>query len=115
MNDPVRDSGLDRQFALSRVGGDEELLKEIAAVFLEDYPNSLREIQAALAAGEADQLERAAHSLKGSVANFGARDAVAFALRLEQMGRARQLQDCVETVQALEAALAALHPELEAL
>lgn len=65
MNDPVPESGLDRQFALSRVGGDEELLKEIALIFLEDYPNSLREIRAAIASGDASQLERAAHSLEG--------------------------------------------------
>lgn len=115
MNDPVRESGLDRQFALSRVGGDDELLKEIAAVFLEDYPNSLREIHAAIDSGDASQLERSAHSLKGSVANFGARDAVAAAFRLEQMGRARQLQDCAATLRTLEQALALLHPELAAL
>ena len=115
MNDPVPESGLDRQLALSRVGGDEELLKEIAIIFLEDYPNSLREIQAAIDSGDSSELERSAHSLKGSVANFGARDAVACALRLEQMGRAGQLQDCVETLRALERALAALHLALAAL
>ena len=115
MNDPVRESGLDRQFALLRVGGDDELLKEIAAVFLADYPNSLQEIRAAIHSGDAIQLERSAHSLKGSVANFGARDAVAAALRLEQLGRVRHLQDCAETLRALEQALASLHPELAAL
>lgn len=115
MNDSGRESGLDRQFALSRVGGDEELLKEIAAVFLADYPNSLREIHAAIAAGEANQLERSAHSLKGSVANFGARDAVACALRLEEMGRAGKIQDGDEILRALEHALAALQVELQAL
>jgi two-component system sensor histidine kinase/response regulator len=115
MNDPVRESGLDRQFALSRVGGDVELLKEIAVVFLADYPNSLREIRAAIDSGDPILLERAAHSLKGSVANFGARDAVASALRLEQMGRARQMRDCAGAFQELDQALAALHPELAAL
>lgn len=49
------------------------------------------------------------------MANFGARDAVASALRLEQMGRARQLQGCAEELRALEEALAALRSELEAL
>jgi HPt (histidine-containing phosphotransfer) domain-containing protein len=115
MNDPGRESGLDRQFALSRVGGDEELLKEIAAVFVADYPNSLREIRAAIDSGDASLLERSAHSLKGSVANFGARDAVASALRLEQMGRARQMRDCAGALQELEQALASLRPQLAAL
>jgi HPt (histidine-containing phosphotransfer) domain-containing protein len=115
MNDPVWASGFDRQYALSRVAGDEELLKEIAAVFLEDYPNSLREIRAGIASADAGRMERAAHSLKGSVANFGARDAVACALKLEQMGRASRLQDCAGTLQELEQALASLHAELAAL
>lgn len=115
MNDSVGESGLDRQLALSRVGGDEELLKEIAAVFLEDYPNSLREIRTAIDSGDSSLLERSAHSLKGSVANFGARDAVASAWRLEQMGRARQLHDGAGTLRELELALASLHLELVAL
>ena len=63
---------LDRALALSRVGGDEDLLREIAGLFLDDYPNLVEKIKQALAANDARGLERASHSLKGSVANFGA-------------------------------------------
>ena len=66
----------------------------------------------------ADHLEacmRAAHSLKGSVANFGASAAVAAALRLEQMGRAQQLVEAPEALRALEQALSKVCAELTAL
>ena len=115
MNGPVPESVFDRQFALSRVGGDEELLKEIAAVFLEDYPNSIREIRSAITAGDAKRLENSAHTLKGSVSTFGARGAVESASRLEQLGRSQRVEAYAEALLALEQALSALHPELEAL
>jgi len=112
MNAQVPEPGLDRQVALLRVGGDEELLKEIAVIFLEDYPRVLAEIRDAIASNDAKQLEAAAHTLKGSVGNFGAAAVVASALRLEQMGRTAQLEQSAEVLHALEAGLSVLHVEL---
>ena len=77
---------LDYPLALSRVGGDKELLKELGDLFLEEYPQLLAEIHDAHKQGAAAQLGRVAHSLKGSVANFGAKDAVELAAQLEQCG-----------------------------
>jgi HPt (histidine-containing phosphotransfer) domain-containing protein len=105
----------DKAVALSRVGGDLELLKEIAVLFLEDYPKSLSELRAAIEAGDAKGVERTAHGLKGSVSNFGAEPAVNAALQLETMGRARQLVEVEQVLHSLELALAALRPELESL
>jgi two-component system, sensor histidine kinase and response regulator len=111
----------DRRVALSRVGGDEELLKEIAEIFLEDYPKVLAEIQAALASGDARRLEQSAHSLKGSAGNFGAKAVVGAASRLEQLGRAGRANGVASEMPAsgemndLGQALLALRAELEAL
>ena len=101
--------------ALARVGGDEELLHEIAVLFLHECPRALLEIHQAVAGEDAAKLENAAHSLKGSVANFGASTAVEAAFRLEQMGRARQLAEAPEVLRALEQALAIVCAELNAL
>jgi HPt (histidine-containing phosphotransfer) domain-containing protein len=109
------ETALDRPFALSRVGGDLELLKEIAAIFLEDSPKILGEIRGALEKKDAQAVERAAHNLKGSVANFGARSTVEAALRLEQIGRSGQLEHATEALQVLEQVLSVLRRELEAL
>lgn len=109
------EKSLDRQLALSRVGGDLELLKEIAHLFVEDYPKLLDDLHHAIAAGDAGAVERTAHGLKGSVSTFGARTAMEAARSIESLGRARQLAELTPLVTTLEAALAALRPELEAL
>ena len=106
-------STLDRDMALSRVGGDAELLKEIAVLFLDDYPKALAEIRDALARGDARGVERSAHGLKGSVANFGAHSAVDAARIIEELGRNQQLAEVAHVLQTLDLALAALRPELE--
>ena len=86
MSEQIQEQLLDRANALARVGGDLDLLKEIAALFLDEYPRELDEIRTALASGDAHTLERSAHGLKGAVANFGARPAVDAAFQLEQFG-----------------------------
>jgi HPt (histidine-containing phosphotransfer) domain-containing protein len=105
----------DRAVALSRVGGDAELLKEIAILFLDDYPKSLTELHQAVETGDAKRLERSAHGLKGSVSNFGARPVVDAAAELETLGRNQKLVEVEQVLRTLELALAALRPELESL
>jgi len=115
MNPQTPENGLDRQLALSRVGGDKQLLREIADLFMEECPRAFAEIREAIAHGDAAKLENAAHALKGSVANFGARDAVDAAFRLEQMGRANQMSEAEGTLHKLESALSAVCAELATL
>jgi len=115
MSTQTPESAFDRQRALSRVGGDIQLLQEIAVLFIEECPRGFAEIQAAVECGDAAKLERAAHALKGSVANFGARAAVDAAFRLEQMGRNRELTEAEPMLRVLEAALSAVCTELATL
>ncbi len=108
-------ANLDHALALERVGGDEGLLREIAVLFLDEYPAMMAEIRAALDSGNAVALERAAHSLKGSVGNFGAQAAFHAALRLEAIGRARDLTSAREAFRSLVVAMDSLRPALTAL
>jgi HPt (histidine-containing phosphotransfer) domain-containing protein len=101
--------------ALDRVGGDKELLEEVAQLFLETSPDLVAEIGRAVAAGNAEALERAAHTLKGSVGNFGAEAAFEAALRLEKMGRSRDLSGVEAALRALEEEMERLRPALESL
>ena len=112
MSEQLQEQVLDRDTALARVGGDLDLLKEIAALFLDEYPRALDDMHRALACGDAKTLERSAHGLKGSVANFGARAAVDAAFQLEQFGRAHKLDQAPPALTALERTLACLHAEL---
>ena len=106
---------LDESLALSRVGGDVELLKEVIGLFLNDYPTTFEKIKNAVAASDATALEHHAHSLKGSVSTFGADRAFEAAFELEKQGRNKDLQRAGEGVLQLEQALEALRPELETL
>jgi len=115
MNAPGPENVLDLQLALSRVGGDKQLLREIAFLFIEDCPRAFAEIQEAIASGDAAKLETTAHALKGSVANFAARDAVAAAFGLEQMGRAKEMSQAEGMLSRLESALSAVCEQLAAL
>jgi len=108
-------SRLDEAVALSRVGGDVELLREVVGLFLDDYPQSLEMIREAVARGDQSGLERHAHSLKGSVATFGAEEVFQAALALEKQGRSGDLAGSADNFRRLETALTLLRPELEAL
>ncbi|MCX6622413.1 MAG: Hpt domain-containing protein [Acidobacteria bacterium] len=103
---------LDREEALDRVGGDLELLQEVAALFLEEYPVLLDHIRQAIGAGDALALEHSAHSLKGSVGNFGAKSAHEAAFQLELAGRTHDLSRAPERLAKLESSLSHLHVSL---
>ena len=103
---------LDRALALERLGGDEELLQEVAKLFLDEYPGLMSDIRQAIETSNSNQLERAAHSLKGSVANFGSDAAWQAAFALEKLGREQQLAG-VETAYAnLVMVMHTIQPEL---
>jgi PAS domain S-box-containing protein len=106
---------LDESLALSRVGGDVELLKEVIELFLDDYPSTFEKIKSAVAASDAAALEHSAHSLKGSVSTFGANRAFEAAFTLEKQGRNKDLRDAQQGLCELEQALEALRPELQLL
>ena len=93
---------LDRDVILERVGGDVEFLQELAGLFVEDCPKLLIEIRSAITSGDALGLEHAAHTLKGSVSNFGAEPAREAAYRLEMLGRNGDLTPAPEACFALE-------------
>ena len=58
---------------LHRIDGDIDLLKEVIGIFLEDTPALLANLYAGIRIGDAEAVERAAHTLKGSAANISAK------------------------------------------
>jgi CheY-like chemotaxis protein len=103
---------LDKYVILDRVGGDTELLSEIINLFLEDYPPLVAKIKEALQQGDSQLLEKTAHTLKGSVGNFGAESAVQAALNLENMGRTGDTTEAPQQLVNLERELMRLHEAL---
>ncbi len=97
---------IDRESLLEIVGQDEGLLRELAGLFLADKPRLMAEIQDSVTRGDCAKLDRAAHTLKGSVGNFGARHAAQLAARLEKMGRDKNLQGAAEAFAELDKEIA---------
>lgn len=81
----------------------DEFLREIAGIFLEDTPQRIAELDQSLAAGDAAKFTRAAHSIKGSSSNLGAMALRAAAEKLEHqsknagLGGVTLLVDAVKT------------------
>lgn len=110
---------LDWEAALQRLDGDADLLRELAALFLDDGPQLWRELTAALAAGDTARSTRAVHSLKGVLVNFGAARALAAAEQLSaslrgggEGGMARVGAQAQAAAGRLEPALAQLYDAL---
>jgi CheY-like chemotaxis protein len=112
---PEPEAGRDWSGALAGVQGDRELLQELAGLFLEECPRWLAEIQAALAEGDCCRLQRAAHTLKGSVQVFTAQAASQAAFLLEDMARRKDLSQAGEAWAALAQEMDRLRPALAAL
>jgi two-component system sensor histidine kinase/response regulator len=109
----ISNEAVDWAAVLDRVGGDESLLREITSIFLSEYPALIGEIRAAVHARDARRLEKFAHTLKGSVANFGAPQATKAAFQLEIIGRENHLEDAPAALRALERQFSVLAPALE--
>jgi two-component system, sensor histidine kinase and response regulator len=106
---------VDREVALARVDGDEGLLADLAKLFCEESPKLLSAVQDAVAKRDTAALKRAAHSLKGSLSTFAARDATEAALRLEDLARAGELEGAEDAYRLLVAQLERLKQALEGL
>lgn len=78
---------IDRNWVLEQIGGDENLLREIAAVFLIDSPDLRRQLAACLARQDFIALHGVAHCSKSAVGNFGSPLAVAAAVELEEAAK----------------------------
>jgi HPt (histidine-containing phosphotransfer) domain-containing protein len=106
---------IDKTGLMERLDGDQELLGELVELFLADCPRLLEEIRAAVESDDAEQLMRAAHTLKGSVSNFCASDAAEAAQKLESLGRAGDLAVAPEYLATLEPIMERLNAELDQL
>lgn len=83
-------------------GDNDEFVREIAGIFLEDTPIRIAELDQSLAAGDASKFVRAAHSIKGSSANLGATDLRAVAEKLEHQSRDQGLSGVATLIAELK-------------
>jgi len=103
---------LDRDKILEQTGANEETLKEIVELFDTESVKLMKRIRDAIENEDSSKLQRAAHTLKGSIRIFGAERPAAAAKRLEIMGRDKNLADAEQAWQVLVEEIERLKPLL---
>jgi PAS domain S-box-containing protein len=88
-----------RQF---QAEGEPDIVQELAEAFQFETPPLLEALRQAVAEGQPGQLRRAAHNLKGSSQNLGARSMAALSAELETIGKHGTVEGATELVTRLE-------------
>jgi len=101
---------MDEAAVLAGLDGNRALLRDLARLFLADYPKQLAEIKVAIQSKDGERLRRAAHALKGSVGNFAAPRAFETARQLEVLGKSGDVH-AAQDVWALSKASCRCLPE----
>jgi two-component system, sensor histidine kinase and response regulator len=95
----------DREVACTRMGGDRQLLREVIAIFRAQTPALMTAMRRAAKDNDIGNLQRTAHTLKGSLGTLHAPRAYEAAARLEDFARR-------EETAAIPAAVAAFESEM---
>jgi len=103
---------LDRDQILEQTGANAETLKEIVELFAVESAKLMKRIRDAITNKDTSELQRAAHTFKGSIRIFGAERSAAAALRLETMGRDENLAEVEKAWQVLVKEIDLLMPLL---
>jgi two-component system sensor histidine kinase/response regulator len=88
-------------------------LIDLIGFFLEDYPALLVRMEEAAAADDAASLERAAHSMKGLVANFDAMIAKDIAQHIETAAKQRDMATANGMIDGIKQAASELAEHLD--
>ncbi len=98
---------------LEAVGGDGEFLAELLDTYFADTPQQFAAMHGALTDYNSDDFRRAAHSIKSNSANFGAMVLSEKAKKLEDLGKAGQLDQAAAPLEEAEAEYSKVKSVLE--
>ena len=80
-------TAFDRDALLANLGGDHELMQQLAELYLNDETALRQQLDEACDSDDLQAIHQAVHSLKGAIANFSADSAMAAATALESLCR----------------------------
>jgi HPt (histidine-containing phosphotransfer) domain-containing protein len=89
-------AGIDMAGALSRLGGNSQLLAHLLSIFAEDFAPCLQQVRASIDAGQYDSAALLVHRIRGAAGNLSANDLYRSAGELEKLlmsGSTDQLED----------------------
>jgi signal transduction histidine kinase/CheY-like chemotaxis protein/HPt (histidine-containing phosphotransfer) domain-containing protein len=97
--------GWSKEQTLEKLGGDKSLLEDVIEIFLEEAPRHLAALRHGLEARSAEEIERAAHSLKGELGYLSLDELSKSACDLEGMGRAADIDGVAQLFPSFESAV----------
>ena len=109
---PVDDAVLQR--LAESMGGDDAFVAELIDQFVTDSPALVAAARRGLEAGDADEVRRAAHTLKSNAATFGANELADRSSRLEAAAKGGSLDDGPAQLEAIDDELGRVHAALRA-
>jgi HPt (histidine-containing phosphotransfer) domain-containing protein len=95
--------------------GEPDVLGEVLQMFLTEVPPRIVRLRIALAAGNIEEVHRAAHSLKGSAGNIGAQALHAVCKQLDEQGRSGDLSGAGHLIERLGTEFARVETEIRRL
>jgi len=101
INNYIREA-IDINSALETFDGDKELLCDLSREFFESCDAQIRELKDLIKKGDALQLERSAHRLKGALGNFGMKKAYDLAYKIEKKGKNNSIEGTDKILRELE-------------
>lgn len=100
---------------LAGLGDDVELARRLVEIFVGQSKTLMDQVRAAIEAGDAEALRRAAHALKGTISNFPPGPARLVASRMETLGFDKDLVGARAALPELEREVQRLRELLPAL
>ena len=98
--------------ALARVDGDLDLLRKVTSVFLDEYPNTMQRLRAALQQADPQAMRELIHMLQGELSYFALEPAMAQLRLLQQKVHEGDLQAAGPSLQRLQDELDSARPRL---
>ena len=104
---------IDLDELLERTENDRELMRDLLAIFMEEFPQRHRALREAVASYNAAQVVMEAHALKGMLSNLAAVEAAAAVAELERLGRNKETSKFLESFSRFEAIANDLSQQVE--
>src|SRR4030042_2830240 len=93
---------IDTPSVLERIGGEKDFLLELLEIFERDYQDKIVLLREAVKAGDFNRIREIGHFLKGASANLSLLPLQEACRRMEESGRAQNLQGARDALPLLE-------------
>ncbi len=113
-NDALLEKFVDLPDLLARVENDRELLTELFVMFQEELPGLQDALHDAMDVGDLPQAAKAAHTLKGMLANMSIKQGTTMAASIEAAARAGNVPAIKETLASFDSEIEALSAAVDA-